>query len=51
MADTKKYIWDFLMTKIDNEIAVSGIMGNIEAESGFVTTNMQDSYETLYTIQ
>ena len=46
MADTKKYIWDFLMTKIDNDIAVSGIMGNMEAESGFVTTNMQNSYET-----
>lgn len=46
MADTKKYIWDFLMIKIGNEIAVAGIMGNMEAESGFVTTNMQDSYET-----
>lgn len=44
-ADEKK-IWDYLYQKIQNPYGVAGIMGNMEAESALIPTNLQDSYES-----
>lgn len=38
-------IWNYLKSKLANEFGVAGIMGNIQAESGFIPNNMQNSYE------
>ena len=38
-------IWNYLKSKGLNDYAISGIMGNMFAESGLSPTNMQDSYE------
>lgn len=38
-------IWNYLKSKGLNDYAVSGLMGNIYAESGLRSTNMQNSYE------
>lgn len=38
-------IWKFLKTKISNDYAVAGIMGNIFAESGFRSNNLQNTFE------
>lgn len=43
-ADQKK-MWDFLLSKLGNEYAVAGIMGNINAESAFRSNNLQNTYE------
>lgn len=45
IADKPKFIWDYLMKKIDNPYGVAGLMGNIQAESGFNPKNMQNSFE------
>lgn len=39
-------MWEFLMTKFNNEFAVAGIMGNLYAESALRSNNLQQSYET-----
>ena len=38
-------IWNFLYDKIKNEYAVAGLMGNLYAESGLSSINLQDSFE------
>lgn len=38
-------IWDFLMAEISNPFGVAGLMGNIEAESAYISINLQDSFE------
>lgn len=38
-------IWNYLKSKGLNDYAISGIMGNMFAESGLSPTNMQDSFE------
>jgi hypothetical protein len=40
-----KYVWDFLMARINNPYGVAGIMGNLYAESGVLSTNLQNTYE------
>ena len=45
IADKPKFIWDYLMKKIDNPYGVAGLMGNIQAESGFNPKNMQNSFD------
>lgn len=40
-----KTVWDYLLERIGNEYGVAGMMGNIEAESGFKVNNLQNSYE------
>lgn len=37
-------IWNFLKDKGLTEIAIAGVMGNIQAESGFNPNNLQNSY-------
>lgn len=38
-------MWNKLLQYIGNEFAVAGIMGNLEAESGLKSSNVQNSYE------
>lgn len=38
-------IWNRLLAALGNEYAVAGIMGNLEAESGLKSSNLQNSYE------
>ena len=38
-------IWNFLYSKLNNPYGVAGIMGNIYAESGLRSNNLQQSYE------
>lgn len=38
-------IWNFLYSKLNNPYGVAGIMGNIYAESGLKSNNLQQSYE------
>lgn len=43
--DNSKKIWDYLKSKGFNEFAVAGIMGNLYAESGLRSTNLQNDFE------
>lgn len=45
-ATDEKTIWDFLLSKIGNEYGVAGLMGNLYAESGLRSNNLQNTYET-----
>jgi hypothetical protein len=38
-------IWNYLMDKFNNAYGVAGLMGNLYAESGFRSNNLQNSYE------
>lgn len=38
-------IWSYLMKEIGNPYGVAGLMGNIEAESAYIPTNLQNSFE------
>lgn len=40
-----KTIWDSLMVWINNEFGVAGLMGNLYAESGLRSNNLQNTYE------
>ncbi|MBO6178549.1 MAG: N-acetylmuramoyl-L-alanine amidase [Selenomonadaceae bacterium] len=40
-------IWNFFKSKKLNDYAVAGIMGNLYAESGLISNNLQNSYEIL----
>ena len=40
-----KYVWDKLKGAIGNEFGVAGLMGNLQAESGVRSNNLQNSYE------
>ena len=39
-----KQVWDFLKAAGFNDYATAGIMGNIDAESGMHSNNLQDTY-------
>ena len=44
--DDSEIIWDYLIKECKlNEYAAAGIMGNLYAESGLKSTNLQNSYE------
>lgn len=45
MADAEKKIWDFLKGKGLNDYAAAGVMGNLYAESGLNSNNLQNTYE------
>lgn len=45
-AADEKTIWDYLLSKIGNEYGVAGLMGNLYAESGLRSNNLQNTYET-----
>ena len=40
-----KYVWDKLKAVICNDFGVAGLMGNLQAESGVRSNNLQNSYE------
>lgn len=40
-----KYVWDTLNKAIGNEIGVAALMGNLQAESGIRSNNLQNSFE------
>lgn len=42
----EKRMWDYLLDKLGNEYGVAGMMGNIYAESGLRSNNLQNAYET-----
>lgn len=42
----EKRMWDYLLDKLGNEYGVAGLMGNIYAESGLRSNNLQNTYET-----
>ena len=42
---SEKTIWAFLVDKLGNECGAAGLMGNLYAESGLKSTNLQNSYE------
>ena len=44
--DSDVTIWNFFKSKGLNDFAVAGIMGNLDAESGLRSNNLQNSYET-----
>lgn len=41
-----KFIYEFLITSIDNPIGVLALMANLKAESNFNPENLQNSYES-----
>lgn len=41
-----KKIWDYLYEKIKNPYGVAGLMGNLYAESGLCSNNLENYYET-----
>lgn len=41
----EEQIWNYLKAQIGNEYGVAGLMGNIYAESGLKSNNLQNSYE------
>lgn len=44
-SSNEEKIWNYLYSKINNAYGVAGIMGNMQAESGLISTNLQNSYE------
>lgn len=42
----EKRMWDYLLDKLGNEYGIAGLMGNIYAESGLRSNNLQNTYET-----
>ena len=38
-------IWNYLKSKIENDYGVAGLMGNLYAESGLKSNNLQNTYE------
>ncbi len=42
---SNRTIWTFLAKEIGNEYGAAGLMGNLHAESGLVSTNLQNSYQ------
>lgn len=42
---TEEKIWNFLKAKGLNDCGIAGLMGNLYAESGLRSTNLQNSYE------
>lgn len=45
MATTEKKIWDYLKAQGYTDAAVAGVMGNLYAESGLISTNLENYYE------
>ena len=44
-ADDAKAVWDRLYAAIQNPYGVAGVMGNMQAESGLRSDNLQNTYE------
>lgn len=48
--DNDKIIWNFLDVRGFNDYAKAGIMGNMKAESGLRSNNLQSSYEKAFNL-
>ena len=44
-AATEKKIWNYLMRELGNAYGVAGLMGNLYAESGLRSDNLENSAE------
>lgn len=42
---SERTIWLFLVDKLGNEFGAAGLMGNLKAESGLISTNLQNSFQ------
>ncbi len=42
----EEQIWNYLAAAGLTDCGVAGLMGNLQAESGLVPTNLQNAYET-----
>ena len=42
---SEQKIWNFLLSKLNNEYGVAGLMGNLYAESGLRPNNLQNTFE------
>ena len=45
---TKQYIWNFLIQKGLTEAGAAGLMGNLRAESGFQSNNLENYYNNKF---
>lgn len=45
MADNAQVIWNYFKNKGFNDYGIAGLMGNLQAESGLIPTNLQNTYE------
>lgn len=45
MANTEQKIWQYFKSKGLNDYGIAGLMGNLYAESGLKSTNLQNTYE------
>ena len=43
---SERSVWDKLRAKGFSEVAVASIMGNMQAESAFISNNVEDRYHT-----
>ena len=50
MISNEKIIWHFLQTRGFNDYAIAGIMGNMKAESGLRSNNLQSTYEKAFNL-
>ncbi len=41
----EKHIWDYFLQRIQNPFGVAGLMGNLDAESGLRSANLEGKYE------
>ena len=44
-SNNEEKIWNYLKSKGLNDYGISGLMGNLHAESALIPTNLQNSYE------
>jgi len=47
LADNAKLIWDYFTSKGFSKEGIAGIMGNLYAESGLKSNNLQDAYNKI----
>lgn len=50
MSDYSSFIWNYFKKRIGNEFGVSGLMGNLQAESGLCPYRVQGDFTTGYSM-
>lgn len=45
MADNAQVIWNYFKNKKFTDCGIAGLMGNLQAESGLIPTNLQNTFE------
>lgn len=48
--DNESYIWNFFKSKGLKDVAIAGLMGNLYAESGLKSNNLQNSYNKKFNL-